>query len=71
MSSEKCLSAEMIAECRKQLSLRGENLKTLSTKTGISYGYIRLIMSGQRCSETAKTKICNHLGINTDESKAG
>ena len=71
MLSEKKLSLELIAECKKQLSLRGENLKALSSGTGLAYGYIRLIMSGKRCSVTAKQKICDYLGIKTDETKTG
>lgn len=68
---EQRLSLETIAECKKQLSLREENLKILSAKTGLAYGYVRLIMSGKRCSLTAKNKICNYLGVDQKDTKVG
>lgn len=57
---------EWVAESKKRLALKGENLYHLAEATGFCYGHIRNVMSGQRCSKKTKEKICNYLNISEE-----
>ncbi len=63
-----------IAEVRKQLAIAGKTQKDLAEEIGLSYQYVRSLLSGSQQSESVQRKICDHLGIsikqiNTEEMK--
>lgn len=57
---------EWAAEVRKQMYLKGLNARTLSEKVDLSYGYMRLLLSGKNNSMVARRKISKYLGIDDD-----
>ena len=55
------MDKEWIADVRRELYLRGESLKDLAENIGMSYSYIRQIMTGKVESLNAAEKISEHL----------
>ena len=55
------MDKEWIADVRRELYLRGESLKDLAENIGMSYSYIRQIMTGKVESLNAEEKISEHL----------
>ena len=55
------MDKEWIADVRRELYLRGESLKDLAENIGMSYSYIRQIMTGKVESLNAADKISEHL----------
>nr|WP_245157220.1 helix-turn-helix transcriptional regulator [Anaerovorax sp. IOR16] len=48
----------------------GITQKELANAIGLSYQYVRNILSGRMYSVQSKQKICNYLGIDADEENA-
>ena len=55
------MDKEWIADVRRELYLRGESLKDLAENIGMSYSYIRQIMTGKVESLNAAEKISDYL----------
>ena len=55
------MDKEWIADVRRELYLRGESLKDLAENIGMSYSYIRQIMTGKVESLNAEEKISEYL----------
>ena len=55
------MDKEWIADVRRELYLRGKSLKDLAENIGMSYSYIRQIMTGKVESLNAEEKISEHL----------
>ena len=55
------MDKEWIADVRRELYLRGESLKDLAENIGMSYSYIRQIMTGKVESLNAAEKISEYL----------
>lgn len=58
------MNKEWIADVRRELYLRGESLKDLAENIGMSYSYIRQVMTGKVESLNAEEKISEHLKNN-------
>lgn len=55
------MDKEWIADVRRELYLRGESLKDLAENIGMSYSYIRQIMTGKVESLNTAEKISEYL----------
>ena len=55
------MNKEWIADARRELYLRGESLKDLAKNVGMSYSYVRQVMTGKVESVNAEEKISEHL----------
>lgn len=60
---------EIVAEIKKQMYLRSWTTKELAEATGYTTGTIRVMLTNpNKLSRKAEEKICNCLGIDTDEA---
>ena len=55
------MDKEWIADARRELYLRGESLKDLAENIGMSYSYVRQVMTGKAESANAEEKISEYL----------
>lgn len=55
--------AEWVGNVKKELSVIGMTQKELADAVNLSYGYVRMLMSGRMESEPAKKAICKYLNI--------
>ena len=54
---------EWVGEAKKKMAIIGLTQRELADAVGLSYGYIRMIMSGRMEYDPAKKKICTYLNI--------
>lgn len=54
---------EWVGEVKKKMALIGITQKELADAVGLSYGYIRMILSGRMEHDPARKAICEYLNI--------